>query len=557
MKRSRKSNRVSWAPGLYLCQVRLFLSEDCPSEVGGQVRDLLQKNASRLLPISSSKDSNDLPPGFEGTHFLNPCIKELSCIPRVQWKCPPNFVVNYNWHVTDGEESQESEAQKLREMRVLEAVYPRPSSVPPSPAVSLDVEEENYDDSLTPIIPLIPVEEEEAAEMPPALTEPLKNPTTSLSPALPPVLLSSGILNSSKCNTPALNPPASQKPELGRLPDPGTHPITAASAAVTAIMKSKEQGGLIDTDLLVKIFRDPKMVDKLISGNQTPPVTSRPVSSSRSPLYAKPAMVSAPAPANGNLQHLPSEELPWSKPTGQIPIPCPKPAVHFPSMPYDGSLHHQLSQVQTTVTRTSMHQDAVPATGLGVPVPIQEPGKVSAPRPPVGHLFSASNSMQTTPSLVPTESKTPQISYFKDIHPNPMFDLVKSTLVKKPKQPISVPQAGKKTNLVKDVNYIKNLIKEHGTAKKEMKDRNLFYNGSHYYNHTQNPESIQNSKNRELKPKFQKPCMYFRTPKGCRNGSDCHFQHDMSFQFQTGSGDSKLQVAKRMKFSGEITAGRT
>jgi len=39
--------------------------------------------------------------------------------------------VNYNWHVTDGEESQESEAQKLREMRVLEAVYPRPSSVPP------------------------------------------------------------------------------------------------------------------------------------------------------------------------------------------------------------------------------------------------------------------------------------------------------------------------------------------------------------------------------------------------------------------------------------------
>lgn len=70
--------------------MRLFLSEDCPSEVGGQVRDLLQKNASRLLPISSSKDSNDLPPGFEGTHFLNPCIKELSCIPRVQWKCPPN-----------------------------------------------------------------------------------------------------------------------------------------------------------------------------------------------------------------------------------------------------------------------------------------------------------------------------------------------------------------------------------------------------------------------------------------------------------------------------------
>ncbi|KAJ6288310.1 hypothetical protein OIU76_024322 [Salix suchowensis] len=133
-----------------------------------------------------------------------------------------------------------------------------------------------------------------------------------------------------------------------------------------------------------------------------------------------------------------------------------------------------------------------------------------------------------------------------------MFDLVKQ-----PKQPISVPQAGMKTNLVKDVSYIKNLIKEHGTVKKEMKDRSLFHGGNHYYNHYRNPESTQNSRNRELKPKFQKPCMYFKTPKGCRNGSDCHFQHDMSFQLQAGSGDPELQVAKRMRFSGEITAGRT
>ncbi|KAJ6678748.1 ZINC FINGER CCCH DOMAIN-CONTAINING PROTEIN 45-RELATED [Salix viminalis] len=536
MKRSRKSGRVSWAPALNLCQVRLFLSEDCPSEVGGQVLDHLQKNVLRLLPISSSKDSNDLPPGFQGTRVLNPYIKELSNIHRVQWKCPPSFVVNYDWRVTVGEESQESEAQKLREMRVLEAVYPRPSSVPPSPAVSLDVEEEIYDDSLTPIIPLIPVEEEEAAEMPAALTEPLKNPTTSLSQALPSALLSSGIVNSSNCNTTALNPPANQNPELGRLPDPGTHPITSASAAVTAIMKSKEQGGCIDTDLLVKFFGGPKMVDKLISGNQTPPVTSRPVSSSRSPLCAKPAMVSAPSPANGISQHLPSEELPWSNPVGQIPITGPKPAVHFPSMAYNGSLHYQLSQAQTTTSRTSVHQDGVPATGLEVaspiPVPIQDPARASS-------------------------AKTPQISYFTDNHPSPMFDLVNSTLVKQPKQPIGAPQAGMKTNLVKDVSYIKNLIKEHGTVKKEMKDRSLFHGGNHYYNHYRNPESTQNSRNRELKPKFQKPCMYFKTPKGCRNGSDCHFQHDMSFQFQAGSGDPELQVAKRMRFSGEITAGRT
>ncbi|CAK7334319.1 unnamed protein product [Dovyalis caffra] len=512
--------------------VKLFLSEDCPSKVGGYVQDHLQKKASWLLPQSSSKESCDLPLDLKA------------------------FIVSYNWRVSAGEESQESEAQKLREMRVLEAVYPRLSSVPPSPAVSLEVEGENYADSLTPIIPIIPVEEEEATEMPSALTEPLKTTTTSQSPALPPPSLSSGTLNSSKHNTAALNPPASQKLECGRLPNPVTHLITAAETAVTAIMKSKEQGSLIDTDLLVKILSDPKMIEKLTNGNQAPPVTSRPATSSISPSCAKSAIVSGPSLANGELLYLSSEELTRSKLMSQIASSCPKPAVHMPLMPSNGSLHQRRSEVQSKVTRTSVHQDStVPAIGSevasSISMAIPESGKVSAPRPPVGNLFSTLNSVQTTPRTVPTESNTPKISYFKGMN----FDLAKSTLVKTPIQPFSVPQAGMKTNSVKDVSYIKNLIKEHGTVKTEMKDRSPFYNGSHYYNHTQNPESTQNLKKRELKPKFQKPCLYFKTPKGCRNGSDCPFQHDLPFQFQTGSA-MEPPVAKRMKFSGEIT-GRT
>ncbi|RQO90360.2 hypothetical protein POPTR_005G115901v4 [Populus trichocarpa] len=183
-----------------------------------------------------------------------------------------------------------------------------------------------------------------------------------------------------------------------------------------------------------------------------------------------------------------------------------------------------------------MHQDTAPASGFGVfssiPVPIPVP-----------------NSMPTTVSTVPRESMATQIS-FKDTGPNQMSNLVQSTLVMKPVQPNSVPQAGMKTNPVKDVEYIKNLIREHGTAKKEIQDRN----GRHY-NQTQNQELIQNIKKRESKHKSQKPCMYFKTPKGCRNGFNCPFQHDPSFQFQTGSA-LDAPVAKRMKFSGEIV-GRT
>ena len=41
------------------------------------------------------------------------------------------FVMNSNWCVAAGEESREVESQKLREMRLLEAVYPRSSAIPP------------------------------------------------------------------------------------------------------------------------------------------------------------------------------------------------------------------------------------------------------------------------------------------------------------------------------------------------------------------------------------------------------------------------------------------
>lgn len=40
------------------------------------------------------------------------------------------FEVNRAWRVVAGEESKEAETQNQREMRVLEAIYPRPSAIP-------------------------------------------------------------------------------------------------------------------------------------------------------------------------------------------------------------------------------------------------------------------------------------------------------------------------------------------------------------------------------------------------------------------------------------------
>jgi len=40
-------------------------------------------------------------------------------------------VLDVTWQVVAGEESKKSEVENQREMRVLEAVYPRPSAIPP------------------------------------------------------------------------------------------------------------------------------------------------------------------------------------------------------------------------------------------------------------------------------------------------------------------------------------------------------------------------------------------------------------------------------------------
>lgn len=44
---------------------------------------------------------------------------------------PLKFVLDGAWQVVAGEESKELEAQTQREMRVIEDIYPHPSSIPP------------------------------------------------------------------------------------------------------------------------------------------------------------------------------------------------------------------------------------------------------------------------------------------------------------------------------------------------------------------------------------------------------------------------------------------
>ncbi|WCJ32595.1 Zinc finger CCCH domain-containing protein 6 [Euphorbia peplus] len=464
MKRQRISNRVTWASGLNLCQVKLFLAEDSPSKVGSQTQDSLQKKApSMAMHHLNVEEFNELPPGFEGQKYVNSAIVASSSIPRIQWKCPPKVVMRSEWHVAAGEESHEAEVQKFREMRTLEAVFPHPSTIPPSPSVSLSVEEQFYDDRVTPVIPLTPVEEEEYTP---------NNMTCELSPAVPQDPLSSGA-----CNIPILEP-ASKKPKIGT--------SSALGETVDALLKTVDRSA-IDTDLLVKIFSDPKMIENLMKGGLAPSVTG-----------SMPRLVPLPCAIS-------KTGLPAPVPVDQ-PISKPEPTRSF-HMPTHGNLH-------------------------GIDNEVHSPNQGQ----------SVSNMNTVAKLLVESEPTRPPSSGM--------------TMHFQPKQGsacISEPNLNQ--NPVMDMNYFKNLIREHGTEKKELPSPNMNYNGN-YSNPVQNLQFGTNVEKKQVRSKFQKACMYFASPKGCRNGSNCPYQHDISpFQYYN-RGPLDIPVSKRMKFSGEITTGR-
>ncbi|XP_023537597.1 zinc finger CCCH domain-containing protein 6-like isoform X2 [Cucurbita pepo subsp. pepo] len=402
MRRLHKGRRVSWASDLNLRQVRLFLSEDSPSQVGLGAQDHLQAKTSWLLHSTGSGSDDILPPGFEVAHPENQLQIKLSQIPVNQWKCPPKFVLNLTWRVVVGEESQEIEVENQREMRVLEAVYPRASAIPPNPSIAADSERTDVDDSQTPLIPITPVEDEDAS------TE----------------------ISSDYASPGAVLMSAQQS-------------LSVHAAALSALVKSNEMGNTIDSELLVKILNNPKMIEQLVVDSGT--VTS-----------------------------------------SQKPISSPDPSL----------VHMHMTETNATVA---------PASG--------------------GPFFAQPNGATVGP--VP------------NAHPSSRGVPVSS-----------LPSTGPP---MKDLNYYKSLIQQHGGERQDDFPRQQFGNRHSQPSGTNQDFLHNNQPSRDGKFRIMKPCIYFNSSRGCRHGANCAYQHDPAFQ-QRSSSAPEMPSAKRTKVDREISS---
>ncbi|CAF2109605.1 hypothetical protein Bca4012_094349 [Brassica carinata] len=288
MRALHKSKRVSWPPDFQLCQVRLFVSDDSPSQVGSESQDHLQ--------AKSHPSEDNLPPGFGGPLSANESQIKLSDIPVIKWKCSIRIMLDEEWRVVAGEESKEVEAQNQRELRVLEAFYPGASAIPPNPSVPADVDNSDYDDQQTVVIPILPVEDDDlamdsASDLPSQSgvdvgTEPSRtDENTSVSSTLP--------------------------------------AASEIMAALTAISNNKELGrGMIDQDLLMKILSNPKLVENLVANSGGAGSVS---SNGSRPYLSEANGVVTTTPASSNGQYYPQ---PTVTHTPSITYPPPAPSDH-------------------------------------------------------------------------------------------------------------------------------------------------------------------------------------------------------------------------------------
>ncbi|URD72087.1 zinc finger CCCH domain-containing protein [Musa troglodytarum] len=435
---------------LHLEQVRLFLAEDAPAVSGLGTQDNLQAKGSWLLHATSiGNDDSSLPPGFEARHPVYQFRSEISQIPLVKWKCPLSILLDPEWVVVAGEESSEVAVQDQRQLRILEAIYPRVPSIPPNPSVSSEVQDSFYDDTRTPAIPITAIEDEESSEQI-ETAAPTSSSTQNQRTSAQNLQSMQGkhdILNlelvteqfQGHVAQPAPTVPRSET-TAGKIP-PIAEPdvIAAASAAFTAIMKSNEEGSMIDRDLLINILSNASLVEKLVTEYGAP---------KQSQALLAPVSVAPPCSS------VPVQPLALAP-----PVPPPLPQIN-PSTPSPLS-----------VFRTSQ--------------------------------------MYPLPSSVPPQSMNP--------HALPPVQI--------PVKRLSSGQAASR-----DANYLKSLIQQHGGEKQDGSDLNSVHAASCQNNvvATNAVELYAPRLQREARPKIPRPCAYFNTPKGCRHGASCSYQHDPS-----------------------------
>jgi hypothetical protein len=325
--------------------------------------------------------------------------------------------------------------------------------------VTPDVKDSQYDDSRTQLVPLLPVEEDDASdqfEEPPVGLPSSYHQSDKYDDAISRVPQASDALFTTAQQQPngSINTTRSGVPAEADV-------VAAASAAYTAIMQSNQMGNMIDQDLLIKILSDPAQIQRL--------------------------------------------------------------------MKEYGALKHEQS---TNSSVASMVQGPPPQMTASVPVSIPD-------RSNAFHNINPKLPPPPVPNRLPPASVT-------------MNAPASSS------QAISFPSGP-----TRGLNYYQNLIHQHGGERQEP----LQQHGMQFAMHHQPLASQASAADvvssgampaRDTKQRPTKPCAYFNSARGCRNGANCTFLHDVSAaRKEQSKGSKRIKLDSRIagRYWGAAAAG--
>uniref|UniRef100_A0A7I4DZ78 C3H1-type domain-containing protein n=1 Tax=Physcomitrium patens TaxID=3218 RepID=A0A7I4DZ78_PHYPA len=573
---------LSLADSYIVKLVRLFAAEDAPAQSSIMLQDLLQAKKARFMHALNPIVSVDLPPGFGPSSLMGVKPLVAPILPSVSWRIPECFKLDPTWLVMAGEESKEVFAQKQRENRTLEAVYPRPSAIPESPAEPSEVQLPfDEDDSNTLIIPVVPLEDDELPEAddlpttsgstykskqepfsglkslspPPGFLStsmpvkprtwfpvaPLENNNLSLpahtTPAYgPPVTVNRNIIPPNGTVVQTTNMSNARTGSLGlpvRAAEGGTEPdVPAAAAAAYAALQQSNDTTMIDRELLIKFLTNPSMLQSLSEKLAQNPPGNYGVVNRRIPESVDHSGIGARG--NGRV---------WN----------PTVTEHAKS----GQRH-----LETAVGITDPHMrhgyDRPP--GFGAPSGANALGQ-APPQPGQGYAHPGPLTIQSLPlpnmppptsvgydqSIVsgsgrPISQRDEQ--YYKDLisqHGKNEEDIWGAIGV--PETGNSYPGGGRPR--ASGLDREKRLGSAERTERPERTDSRARWAGREDVDMAglsiRQGDGDQANRSGQSRGKSRKACIYFSTSRGCRNGSSCAFLHETN----------NAERAKRPKLEGK------
>ncbi|KAL7102194.1 hypothetical protein ACP275_08G104100 [Erythranthe tilingii] len=565
MRDSGKRVKLSQAPLSNLRKVKSNVTEKHSSE--GDVKPKMSMNHLAWYVALNTKPSE----------------QKNSRIPRIKWKCPPKFYLNTSWHVAAGEGSQEAEAQKFREITVQKIIYPTLSKVPPSLYSSPDIEGgANTDDSEIPIIPIIPIEAEagEEAEKPLGTSPSVSNNDKSRADILQHGLESVGtevataatimpteeqmdghLLIKFLAHTEIVKkltvehgtpPPAPEEEEANtpssvlpssapddKLADGSTEALSTLITSNSSPQKDNQSPSLPCSEVQKAINKPANKQDDIRSASE-PIWKSRKLSplarfsNSVVPPNSRPneetinRLVDQCAPPPGGIAQVRPLIMPCNLRTGEETIeelmeryaPPPRRIAQVNQV-----RHCNLRPQEETIEQLIAKYGPAPHGVGGYPPPLNPSPNMGGIKRMIDEYGVADHGWRNTPNLhaFPNMSES-------NFNANGNFQF--------PLYPhLSTPPPAL------DLHY-KSTNQQHGERRHDS--RHFSEPTGHYYmqglelGHNRTT-SIETNKKRE-----KKTCMYFNSPKGCRNGYNCLYEHDMSKHWRDG-GSVDVPVAKRIK----------